>query len=84
MLKKEGFYKENPGAEVAILQLLRGGEPTDNSQGLRLGMFPQIREVMVDEMEKIYAGKKSVEEGFKTAQERGNQILRRFEKTVTQ
>ncbi|HVJ66275.1 MAG TPA: sn-glycerol-3-phosphate ABC transporter substrate-binding protein UgpB [Bdellovibrionota bacterium] len=82
-LKAEGYYKENPGHEVAVLQLLRGGAPSDNSMGVRLGMFPQVRDTLMDELEKIFGGKATVEEGLKAAVDRGNQVLRRFEKTVT-
>jgi sn-glycerol 3-phosphate transport system substrate-binding protein len=82
-LKSEGYYKENPGHEVAILQLLRGGAPSDNSMGVRLGMFPQVRDSLMDELEKIFGGKTTPEIGLQSAVDRGNQVLRRFERTIT-
>lgn len=82
-LKAEGYYKDHPGHEVAILQLLRGGSPSENSMGIRLGMFPQVRDTVMDELEKVFAGSQSPEEGLKNAVDRGNQVLRRFEKTVS-
>src|SRR3970040_197270 len=39
---KSGFYKDHPGHEIAIRQLLLN-QPTRESRGIRLGEFQQIR-----------------------------------------
>ncbi len=54
--------------------------PTENSKGLRLGSFVQIRDIINDEMEAIWAGKKDAQKGLDDAVPRGNKLLRKFEK----
>jgi len=77
--KKQGFYKSNPGTDIAIQQLSLN-TPTPNSKGLRFGNFVQIRDVLNEEMEAIWAGKKTAAEGLDDAAERGNKLLRKFER----
>ncbi|NGE72137.1 sn-glycerol-3-phosphate ABC transporter substrate-binding protein, partial [Escherichia coli] len=49
---------------------------------IRLGNFPQIRQVIDEELESVWAGKKAPKETLDTAVARGNELLVRFEKTV--
>lgn len=79
LTKSQGFYKTNPGPEVAILQLLNKA-PTDNSMGLRFGYMPQIREVEDQTWEDILAGKISVSDGLDKMVKEGNLKLREFER----
>ncbi|WP_299400361.1 sn-glycerol-3-phosphate ABC transporter substrate-binding protein UgpB [Pelagibius sp.] len=81
LTKEQGFYEANPGTDVAIMQMT-GNEPTENSKGLRLGNFVQIRDVINEELEAIWAGDKTAQQGLDDAVNRGNALLRRFEKTV--
>jgi len=76
--KKSGFYEKNPGAELAIKQL-GNKPPTANSKGLRFGNFVQGREVIEEEMEAVFAGKKSAKQAMDDAVRRGNDILRKFQ-----
>lgn len=76
--EKSGFYKENPGTEVAVVQMIR--KTTDKSRGVRLGNFVQIRTIIDEEMEQVWGGKKSAKEGIDAAIKRGNEQLERFEK----
>ncbi len=78
LTKSQGFYDENPGTETAILQMTLN-DPTANSKGLRFGSFVQIRDIINEELEAIWAGDKTAEEGLNTAVERGNSLLRQFE-----
>ncbi len=80
-LKKDGYYKQNPEQEVAYLQLTRT-QPSVNSRGIRLGGFTQIREIMDEELENIWAGKATAKDGLSTAVERGNRVLRQFAKST--
>ena len=73
-----GFYEENPGADIAVMQMTVR-EPTPNSKGLRLGSFDQIRGIIDEELEAVWAGDKTAQEALDSAVERGNQLLRRFE-----
>ena len=77
--EEQGFYKENPGTDTAAKQLSLN-PPTPNSRGLRFGNFVQIRDVVNEEMEAIWAGKKTASDGLDAAVERGNKLLRKFEK----
>ena len=78
MTKKSGFYEQHPEAEVAIKQLMNK-PPTANSKGLRFGNYVQGREVIEEEMEAAFAGKKSAKQALDDAVRRGNEILRKFE-----
>lgn len=78
--QESGFYDENPGSDVAVKQL--DVTTTSNSRGVRLGYLPQIREIEDGEMENIFAGKTSPEDGLKNMARRGNELLERFEKSV--
>ena len=73
-----GFYKENPGTDVAVIQMT-AKEPTANSKGLRLGSFDQIRGIIDEELEGIWSGDKTAQEAMDSAKERGDALLRRFE-----
>ena len=79
MLKKQGYYEENPFKEVGIKQLTRRN-PTKISRGLRLGYFIQIRNIINEEFELVWNGTKTPKEGLDNAVKRGNQQLREFEK----
>jgi sn-glycerol 3-phosphate transport system substrate-binding protein len=78
LAKKEGYYQKVPGADVAIRQLTYKA-PTPNSKGLRFGNFVQGREVIEEELEAAFAGKKDAKTALDDAVRRGNEILRRFE-----
>jgi sn-glycerol 3-phosphate transport system substrate-binding protein len=53
---------------------------TDKSRGVRLGNFNQIRAIMDEELEQVWAGKKTAKEALDTAVKRGNEQLERFQK----
>jgi sn-glycerol 3-phosphate transport system substrate-binding protein len=78
MTKKSGFYEKNPGHELAVKQLTNK-PPTDNSKGLRFGNYVQGREVIEEEMEAVFSGKKDAKTAMNDAVRRGNDILRRFQ-----
>jgi sn-glycerol 3-phosphate transport system substrate-binding protein len=80
IIKKSGYYDKNPGADVAYLQMTRT-EPTDNSKGLRLGNMPEIRNIMQEELEKALQGQQNAQQALDAAVERGNVVLRNFERT---
>jgi sn-glycerol 3-phosphate transport system substrate-binding protein len=78
MTRKSGFYEKNPGADMPVKQLTLHN-PTANSKGLRFGNFVQGREVIEEEMEGVFAGKKDAKTALDEAVRRGNEILRKFE-----
>ena len=79
--KKQGFYDRNPGTDTAIKQLSLNA-PTPNSRGVRFGNFVQVRDVINEELEALWAGDKTATQALDTAVERGNTLLRKFERTV--
>ncbi len=79
--REAGFYDENPGTDVAVTQMTRN-EPTANSKGIRLGSFDQIRGIIDEELEGVWAGDTSAQEALDSAKERGDQLLRRFERAA--
>ena len=77
-LKKQGFYAQNPGAEVGIRELTLHA-PTANSKGLRMGNYSQIRDIINEELEAVWSGKKSAQQALEDAVERGDAQLEKFE-----
>jgi sn-glycerol 3-phosphate transport system substrate-binding protein len=78
LMEERGFYDREPrhrhrdhAAEL--------NPPTANSAGLRFGNFVQIRDIINEELEAVWAGDKTAEEAMNAAVERGNELLRRFE-----
>ena len=79
--KAAGFYEKNPGREIPLLQLA-GKSPTENSRGLRLGNLVQIRDVIAEDLEGVFAGKSEPKAALDDAVARGNAILRQFQKNI--
>ena len=80
LTEKSGFYKENPGADVPVTQMIR--KTTTKSRGIRLGNYNPIRDVIDEELEQVWAGKKSAKEALDAAVKRGNDLLERFERST--
>lgn len=78
--KSQGFYEKNPGTEVAIEQLLRGGETTPNTRGIRLGGYVEIRNIIQEEMEKSFQGQQNGQQAMEAVTQRANAVLRNFER----
>ncbi|MEW6694800.1 sn-glycerol-3-phosphate-binding periplasmic protein UgpB [Tepidimonas thermarum] len=78
LTEKSGFYKQNPGTDVSVEQMIR--KTTDKSRGIRLGNFVQIRTIVDEELEQVWAGKKSAKEALDEAVRRGNEQLERFQR----
>lgn len=77
--RTQGFYDRNPGAAIGIEQLTLK-PPTENSKGIRLGSFVLIRNVIDEELEHVFSGKQSAQAALDLAVERGNRLLRQFER----
>lgn len=78
-LLEDGYYDENPGRDIPFLQLTRS-EPTENSRGLRLGNMPEIRNIIQEEVELALQGQQTAQQALDRAVERGNTVLRTFER----
>ena len=77
LTEKSGFYKANPGTDIAVTQMIR--KTTEKSRGVRLGNFLQIRTIIDEEFEQVWSNKKSPKEGLDAAVKRGNEQLERFQ-----
>jgi sn-glycerol 3-phosphate transport system substrate-binding protein len=78
-VKASGFYQQNPGTDIPYLQLTRT-QPSENSRGLRLGNMPEIRNIIQEELEKAFQGQQSAQQALDNAVQRGNVVLRNFER----
>ena len=78
LTEKSGYYKENPGADVAPNQMIR--KTTTNSRGIRLGNYLQVRAIEDEELEQVWGGKKTAKEALDSIVQRGNEQLERFQK----
>jgi sn-glycerol 3-phosphate transport system substrate-binding protein len=76
--EKDGFYKKFPGRDIAVKELTLN-PPTENSKGLRIGNFVQIRDVVDEELESVWSGKKDAKAALDDAVKRGNELVKRFE-----
>ncbi|CAG0982085.1 sn-glycerol-3-phosphate-binding periplasmic protein UgpB [Burkholderiales bacterium] len=79
--KSAGFYDKNPGTDVSVRQMLNK-PPTANSKGLRFGSFVQIRDMFEEEFENMLAGKQDAKKALDNSVARGNEMLRRFQRTA--
>lgn len=78
LTEKSGFYQKNPGTDVAVQQMIR--KVTDNSRGIRLGNYVQIRTIEDEELEQVWSGKKSAKDALDSIVKRGDELLARFER----
>ena len=78
LTEESGFYKEHPGADTAVNQMVR--KTTNKSRGIRLGNYVQIRAIEDEELEQVWGGKKTAKEALDSVVERGNVLLERFQK----
>ncbi|HVC10445.1 MAG TPA: sn-glycerol-3-phosphate ABC transporter substrate-binding protein UgpB [Burkholderiales bacterium] len=79
LTKQEGYYEKNPGTDIAVKELLLKN-PTKMSKGVRLGYMPQIRNVIDEELEAVWTGKKSAKAALDEAVQRGDALLRKFQR----
>ena len=80
LTREQGFYDKHPGADTATKQMLNK-PPLPFTKGLRLGDMPQIRTIVDEELELVWAGKKAPQQALDAANARGDELLRRFEKS---
>ncbi|WP_413479666.1 sn-glycerol-3-phosphate ABC transporter substrate-binding protein UgpB [Vibrio hibernica] len=78
--KSQGYYEKNPGTDTAIIQMTMA-TPTANSKGIRFGNYLQGRSIINEELEKVWSGKQTAQQALDNAVRRGNDQLRRFERS---
>jgi sn-glycerol 3-phosphate transport system substrate-binding protein len=70
-------FRKNPNLWTAFAQIT-SGKTTPYSQGIRLGNFIAIRDIIETELENVLAGKKTPKQGLDDAVKKGNQALKEF------
>jgi sn-glycerol 3-phosphate transport system substrate-binding protein len=78
LTEDSGFYKEHPGTDTAVNQMIR--KTTAKSRGIRLGNYVQIRAIEDEELEQVWGGKKTAKQALDDVVQRGNVLLERFQK----
>ena len=81
--KASGFYEKNPAREIPVIQMT-AKPPTANSRGLRLGNLVQIRDIIAEDFEAVFAGNVDAHTALDDAVKRGNALLRQFERNTQQ
>ncbi|GGE07694.1 sn-glycerol 3-phosphate ABC transporter substrate-binding protein [Aureimonas endophytica] len=81
-MKANGFYDKPQfkGRELAI-QSLTYTPTSENTRGIRLGNYTQIRKEVSTALEAIFMQNADVQKSLDEAADRSNALLRRFEKT---
>jgi len=80
LTQKSGFYDKNPGTDVSVKQMIV--KTTDKSRGVRLGNFVQIRDIIDEELEDVWNGKKTAKDALDNAVKRGNEQIDKFARTA--
>lgn len=80
-MQQEGFFQQNAGRDVPVLQLTRG-TPTPNSSGYRFGRWVEIRDMYHEEVERALQGQQTAQQALDNTVRRGNEALRAFERAV--
>ena len=80
-MQASGFFAQNPGRDVPILQQTRG-TPTANTGGYRFGRWTEIRDMYHEEVERALQGQQTAIVALQNAQRRGNEALRQFQRAV--
>jgi sn-glycerol 3-phosphate transport system substrate-binding protein len=73
LTRTQGFYRANPGHEIAVRQLISRGTP--NWKSLRLVQHPRVRSIIDEEIDLAWQGKKGSVDALNAAVERGNAYL---------
>jgi sn-glycerol 3-phosphate transport system substrate-binding protein len=76
-LEAAGHFKKNPNMWTAFAQITKG-KTTPNSQGVRLGNLPAIRDIIEAEIENVVAGKKTSQQGLDDTVKKSNEMLKEF------
>ena len=73
--------------EFKVVPVYKGAYPESMAAAIaafRAGNLPQIRDAMDEELEAVWAGKKTPQQGLDDAVQRGNEIIDRFNKANRQ
>ena len=79
--------QDDPSVDAATARVIATGSQslglpgTADTRGIRLGFYPQIRQVWAEEIVKAFGGGQSIDVALDNAVKRGNDLLRQFQRT---
>jgi sn-glycerol 3-phosphate transport system substrate-binding protein len=76
-METSGHFAKHPHQKTALAQMA-AGKTTPNSQGIRLGNFVSVRDAIEEQMENVFAGKKTAKQGLDDAVAKSSDILKEF------
>jgi sn-glycerol 3-phosphate transport system substrate-binding protein len=76
-MEASGIYQKSPHLKTSVNQM-NAGKTTANSQGIRLGNYVSIRDAIEEQMELIFSGKKTSQQGLDDAVAKSRDILKEF------
>jgi sn-glycerol 3-phosphate transport system substrate-binding protein len=76
-MEASGIYQKSPHLRTSVNQM-NSGRTTPNSQGIRLGNYVSIRDAIEEQMELIFAGKKTPRQGLDDAVAKSRDVLKEF------
>jgi len=79
-MESSGVYAKSPALKTAVTQM-NAGKTTPNSQGLRLGNYGSVRDAIEEQMENVFAGKKTAKQGLDDAVAKSDDVLKEFAAT---
>ncbi|UKE85846.2 sn-glycerol-3-phosphate ABC transporter substrate-binding protein UgpB [Pectobacterium colocasium] len=82
LTREQGFYARYPGSDVAMKQLTNK-PPLPYTRGFRLGNMPQIRTIMDEELEKVWAEQETPQQALDNVVSRGDLLLQHFAQSVS-
>lgn len=76
-MEASGVYQKSPHLRTSVNQM-NAGKTTPNSQGIRLGNYVSIRDAIEEQMELIFSGKKTPQQGMDDAVAKSRDVLKEF------
>jgi|AMFO01.1.fsa_nt_gi ABC-type sugar transport system, periplasmic component len=83
VLEKEHWFDRNPAYRAAFDQLLKT-KADRATQGAVMGPFPQVRTIIEQAVEKVLAGKASVNDALAEAKTKADKALQDYNKSIGQ
>lgn len=80
-MQNEGFFTQNPGRDVPIIQLTQA-TTGDHTNGYRFGRWTEIRDVYHEEVERVLQGNQTPQQALANVERRGNEMLRAFQRSA--
>lgn len=81
VLEEEGWFEENPAYKTAVDQLFEtiSGPASD---GAAVGVFPEIRTIIVDALQEVFQNTKTIEQALSDAKARADQAIAEYNRVM--